>query len=1027
MDRRDNIGEKSDLARRVLRLMVVLAASSLIAWLLTSFDAGPRSPLFETVAVARAEAGERAESDLGRLRLLTRCVGFVRTNYVVPGRVKPVPMLIGALKAAEALVPDLMVTPDADEPERATSVVVRIGDQTRTFGVGKLADLYEMNWKLLDIFDFISRHLPPDVKADEVEYAAINGLLSPLDEHSVYLPPRAYKEMQLDTQGRFGGLGIVITTRKGLVTIVSVLPGTPSSKAGLRSGDRILEIGDESTMNMQLNDAVGKLRGEPGTPVTILVQRPEWTEPRAFAMVRAEIHIQSVSTEALGNGIGYARIRHFQEDTTSELGRQLGDLKKKGSLEGLVLDLRQNPGGLLEQAVEVGNLFIRKGVLVVTSGEGNRTRQEYRADGDAGFADLPLVVLVDGGSASAAEIVAGALKGDDRAPLIGDTTFGKGTVQVMYEVGDGALKLTVAQYLTPGDISIQGVGVTPDIDLEPVVVGTGRITLGVADSRRERDPNRLLEAFGKVANDVPSAHVPFLRDEGEAKEDRDDADEEEPPLKDDERFERDEWIDLAQTLARASRSATRAGEIKEGAEALREWTAAQDARIATALKDRGIDWSAGPVQPGASVKVSWGIDRGQPLPAGSKVKLKLTARNDGADPLFRVHCLTGSDNAAFDEREFVFGRIGPGESVTREVPVTVPKESWDRLDQVTFRLYQGDFEMTRPEPVKVAVRTLLRPRFAYSWQVQDGGGNGDGQLGPGESAGIVVDVSNVGEGVAQKVLVTLRNKSGEGVYVRDGRVTLRNGIPIGRCAQARFSIELKRDLAAQSVTFEVGILDLALHEFLSEEIQVPVVRAAAARFEARPEALRTVRDGVPILAAAAEGAPALLEVPGNYFLRSSGRLGEFCKVDLDEGRFAFVRASDVETVHGVVRYSALPEAPVPRFVQPAMDVAFQGAAGSGALHVAGQVKFPARPGEARRKVLIFRGSDKVYFWTRKGPATDATVPVESTVPLRKGRNDIAVYAVEGKDRSTVRRYTVYSDTGPGAAETARGAGAGGAR
>lgn len=1011
MNRRlENSGERGEIIRRIIRLLTVLCSLSVITWLLVSFNPGPRSQLFETVSTA--EAVERTGSELGRLKILNRCVSYVRSDYVVPERIRPMRMLIGALKAAEAMIPDLMITPNASEPENVKSLTVRMGDHTKNFNVEGTKDLYEMNWKLLEIFDYISRYLTSDIKADEVEYAAINGLLSPLDEHSVFLSPKAYKEMLLDTQGHFGGLGIVITTRKGVVVIVSVLPDTPAAKAGLRSGDRIIEINDESTVNMLLDEAVSKLRGEPGTKVTILVQRAEWTVPRTIELTRADIRIQSVTAEVLGEGVGYVRIRHFQEDTTEELTRQLKALRKKGALERLVLDLRQNPGGLLEQAVEVAKLFIRKGVIVVTEGKGNRMREEYQADGDAPFANLPMVVLVDSGSASAAEIVAGALKGNDRAMLIGDTTFGKGTVQVMFPVEDGALKLTVAQYLTPGDISIQGVGVTPDIDVDLVTIGRERIELKDGESKRDRDETRVLEPFGKVSHEQPIARVSVLRMDNESKDDG--AEDDEPPLKDDEKFERDEYIELAYTLARATKSATRSGSIKDSLPALKDWMAKQDSLITTALTERGIDWTPGPVQPGATVRLSFFLDKPQPLLAGSKVKLRVSARNEGRDPLYRVYCLTSSDALAMDAKAFLLGRIGPGETVTREVVTTVPKDSWDRIDEVAFRLFQGDFEMPTPESVRVATRSLLRPRFAYSWQLQDISGNQDGQLSIGESARVIFDISNIGEGVAQKVLVTLRNKSGEGLYVRDGRVTFDKGVPIGATVQAPFTVELKRQFKGDSVKFEISILDLALHEFLSDEIVLPVVPNPASRIEDRNEALRTLHDGVDILSAAALDAPVLMKVPANFFLRSKGRIGEFFRVDLDEGRFAFVRGADVELINGVVRFSPLPETPIYRRIQPVIDVVFNPA--DKTLTILGNVKFQGQSGEARRKVLIYRGQDKVYFWTHAGASSDVTVPIESKIQLTQGRNDIAIYAVEGKNRASIKRYTIFSDGGSKSSE-----------
>ena len=800
------------------------------------------------------------------------------------------------------------------------------------------------------------------------------------------------------------------------MTVLSVLPETPASKAGLKSGDQVVEIGDESTVNMSLNDAVGKLRGDPGTQVTALIQRRGWPEPRVFTMTRAEIHIQSVTSEVLGDGIGYARLRHFQEDTEADLSRRLDELRRKGSLKGLVLDLRQNPGGLLEQSVAVGNVFIRKGTIVVTEGEGKRMRQAYTADGEARFADVPVVVLVDGGSASAAEIVAGALKNDGRALLVGDTTFGKGTVQVIYEVGDGALKLTVAQYLTPGDISIQGVGVTPDVEMLPVSVAADRLSLGVRDDSRDHDPKRKLEAFGRVAHDTPLMRIPFLLPPEAARGDSDEEDE--PPLKDD-RFERDQAISLAAAILRQARTPTRQGTLDEASSALKAWTADQDVRITEALRGRGIDWTAGPARTDAPATVSWSVDRPGPLAAGAKVKLRMTARNEGREPLFRVRCVTESDSAALDAREFVFGRVGPGESVTREVPLAVPKDSWDRIDQVTFHLFQGEAEGPQPAPVVVATRGLPRPRFAWSYQVQDAAGNGDGLLNPGESAGVVFDIRDVGDGAAQKVLVTLRNKSGDGVYIREGRVTLRDGIPIGRTQQARFKVELRRGLEAPSVTLEVGILDMASREYVSEELTLPVVRPSPDLLEERTQALRTRRNGVPVLASASDDSAVLFELPASSFLRSTGRIHGFNKVDLEEGRFAFVRPDDVEPTTGVVRFSELPDAPVATRAQPAIEVGLQGLDPSGPAHdgveVAGRVRFaPAPPGGASKlKVLIFRGNDKVYFWTGKGAAAEAVVPVDAQVRLAKGKNEIAVYAIEGKDRSAVRRFTLFSEPAPG--------------
>ena len=997
------------IPRGAIRLITLLIAAGLIAYSLSSLRFESRSVLFETRVVAQAEAGERRASNLAKLRLLTRSVGFIRSNYVSPDRIRPVPMLLGALKSVEALIPEMMAVAEPEPRETAREVSVRVGDQRRTFSLAGISDLYEMNWRLLDIFDFIAANLPEDAKEDEVEYAAINGLLSPLDEHSVYLPPRAYQEMKLDTEGRFGGLGIVITTRGGVVTIVSVLPDTPADRAGLKSLDQITDIGDETTLNMPLNDAVSKLRGEPGTRVTIRVQRKGWPEPRTFTLKREEIHVESVSSEVLGNGVGYVRLRHFQEDTSTELERHLRALKAKKSLNYLILDLRENPGGLLEQSVEVADLFVRKGTLVITEGEGNRMRQEYRASSDARFADVPMVVLVDGGTASAAEIVAAALKGNDRAVLIGDTTFGKGTVQVLYEVGEGALKLTVAQYLTPGGWSIQGVGIAPDVDLVPVRLAAGEESLGTREQREERDPKRKLRPFGPVPDEEPLVHLPVIV---EAEEQEEDDEAEEPPVRED-RFERDEVIDLSEAIVRGMKSPSRRAGLREAEPVLKEILGRQDQRIVEGLKADGIDWTAGPVQTGNPVEVTWRLDHGRVLQAGSRAKVRLQVRNRSSEPLYRVHVTTVSENPTLDGLEFVFGRLDPGQSLTRERTIRVPSDAWDRLDRVDFAVYQDHLEGLKPAPVLVGTQGLPRPRFSYSIRIQDGAGNGDGMIQAGETVDALVEIRNLGEGAARDVLATLRNRNRDGVYVRQGRATFKE-IAAGKSVEARFTFEVRPGAALSEVRFEVGLLDRKVREYLAEERSFRVAPGKGKPFLAGPRALRTLRDGTPLYNEADPEGSVRASLEQGFYLRGLGRIGDFYRVEVDDAEFAFVRASDVEPLNEVVRYPPLP--PVERgwAVMPAIRMGplpvGEEQPPNGLLTVAGQVRFEGADdrGAVRRKILVFRGDDKVFFWARSGGKDPEEVPFEAAVTLQPGRNDVAIYAIDGKERSTLRRFTIFA-------------------
>jgi len=301
----------------------------------------------------------------------------------------------------------------------------------------------------------------------DLVYGALRGMLQSLDPHSQFMDPETYREMESDTRGFFGGLGIVISVRDNVLTIVTPMEGTPGFRAGLLAGDKIMEIDGESTDQMNLSDAVKKLRGPPGSPVEIRVLRPQERELRTFTLERAIIDVPSVrDARMLDDEIGYLRIVQFNEKTGQALQDALDALRREG-MKSLVVDLRNNPGGLLNAAIEVSQTFLRSNDMVVfTQGRDPNQRQTYRARGRDRDRDtqLPLALLVNRGSASAAEIVAGALQDHRRAILVGEKTFGKGSVQTVLPLEDGsALRLTTSKYYTPSERVIHDHGIQPDI------------------------------------------------------------------------------------------------------------------------------------------------------------------------------------------------------------------------------------------------------------------------------------------------------------------------------------------------------------------------------------------------------------------------------------------------------------------------------------------------------------------------------------------------------------------------------------
>jgi carboxyl-terminal processing protease len=302
-------------------------------------------------------------------------------------------------------------------------------------------------------------------------YGALHGMLNSLDPHSQFMEPQAYQDMKDDTEGKFGGLGIVISmSKEGFLTVVAPMEDTPGARAGLLPGDRIIKIEGKMTDKMSLQEAVRQLRGDPGTKVTITVYRQKAKNPsekiKDYTIERAEIKVESVKdAKILEDGIGYIRITQFNEPTADEFEKALTKLRNQG-VDALILDLRNNPGGLLESARRVASKFVPAGKIIVTT-EGRNPAQNpppYRADGGKKYLDFPIVILVNNGSASGSEIVAGALQDLKRAVLVGETTFGKGSVQSILQLPDGsAIRLTTAKYYTPSHKVIHEHGVTPDI------------------------------------------------------------------------------------------------------------------------------------------------------------------------------------------------------------------------------------------------------------------------------------------------------------------------------------------------------------------------------------------------------------------------------------------------------------------------------------------------------------------------------------------------------------------------------------
>ena len=333
-------------------------------------------------------------------------------------------------------------------------------------------DVYEDLKIFTDVLGLLQKEYVEETNSKDLVYGAVKGMLETLDPHSAFMPPSVYKEMQEETKGRFEGLGIEITSKEGVLTVVSPIEDTPAFRAGIQAGDQILKIDGESTKNLTLMDSVKRLRGPKGTKVTITIMREGFSKPREFTLTRDVIPIRSVRYELMEKQYGYIRLSQFQEKTEGELDKAINALESesKGAIKGLILDLRNNPGGLLDQAVKVSDRFIESGLIVSMEGRREDQKMKFYAHPQGTIARYPLIILVNGGSASASEIVAGAIQDHGRGILVGTQTFGKGSVQTIFPMKDGSgLRLTTAKYFTPNGRSIQAKGILPDIIVKPAL------------------------------------------------------------------------------------------------------------------------------------------------------------------------------------------------------------------------------------------------------------------------------------------------------------------------------------------------------------------------------------------------------------------------------------------------------------------------------------------------------------------------------------------------------------------------------
>jgi carboxyl-terminal processing protease len=1046
---------------RPFRLIATLAATTALVLGVTVrlVRAEPDAPPFAYKGAVpvhgRADEGQ-GEYRLDRLPILSRVIISVKDNYVDPSRFDPKRMVVAALESVEKTVAEVMVVGDAKSPK----LTLTVGASSRELDISGVDSIWKIRTVLGEAMAFIQEHLVAHKDLKEIEYAAVNGMLSTLDPHTVLLEPKFFKEMKLQTRGEFGGLGFVIAMRDGNLTVVKVLKGTPAQRAGVKGKDIIQKIGEQSTINMDLQDAVDRLRGKPQTGVSITVARKGWPEPKRLQLTREVIQVETVPQAHLLDGnVGYVKLSQFSANTTRDLQQAIMAQMAEagGKLEGLVLDLRGNPGGLLEQAIQVSDLFLSEGVIVKTVGGGDKQKINEVKEATADPSDLnrlPLIVIVNNSSASASEIVAGALKNNNRAMVVGRQTFGKGSVQVLHDFAEpgrqgeaAALKLTIAQYLTPGDISIQEVGITPDVLLLPGRALKEQVnyfapprSMGEADldahfsnpADRAGAPAATADSPKKKRVEKAPLELRYLLDEKEdevAKALRRDAkgedaeahagmdltpeqQEDEEAEADPDKFVEDYQIRFAKDLLRRAPYADRLRQLDAAKSFVAQRHEEEETRIAKRFAELGVDWQNGTIAGTPRGVVSIAPPTGRDFRAGDTVQWTVTVENRGDAPFKRLRGWTLADkNALLDRREFVFGAVRPGERKSWSVPVKIPKGTDSRRDEVTLH-FEDDAGKPPPDvAISFGVVEVQKPMFAFSVQLDDkAGGNGDGLAQRGETFHLKVDVKNVGTGASgDKTYVSLKNLGDEKLFIKKGREQI-GAIKPGETKSASLEVELRRGSKSDELPFRVQIVDEKMSEFVSEKLDWPVSNderpVTAARAALHVEAADAV-----VRTGAAPSASPIATARRGVVLPADARVGDFWRVEWAKGRFGFVADADVKTTKAPRSGAAVEvwQREPPRIALSPDPMKGAPVVEGDSFKLQGNASVPPsiEGGGRLRDVFIFVNDQKVFFKVMPESAPTQKLDFQADLPLKPGNNVVTVFAREDDEFQARRSVVIY--------------------
>ncbi len=983
--------------KHIWRFLIFLSALLIVIFVAISHSSSLNKDFFTEVDQAKKPHN---------FRLVGVVCSYLNRLYVEPDRIKPKEMLKESLSWLERIIPEVRVNVN----DKAEEIKISVDELSKTVDTSRLRRLSELYNTLNDVLRFVNENKNHKIKAEDIEYAAINGMLSQLDPHSVVFPPTNFTEFKIGTSGKFGGLGMVVGLRDGLLTVISPIEGTPAYRASLKSGDKIIAIDEDSTVNMSLPDAVSRLRGEPSTTVVLAIESGKSKTSKTITLKREIIEIPSIDSKLVDSNIGYLKIRNFQEDTSQKLEEHIAQLTEKtGTLKGLILDLRNNSGGLLDQAIAVADKFLSSGIIVITAGPMRKHEKLEKAKNTTkDIGKYPLVVIINAGSASGAEIVAGALKDNNRAVLIGDLSFGKGSIQQLVDLMNGAaLKLTVGKYLTPNFTDIQSVGINPDILLVQTHITKDEIVMFNEDLyAREKDLKKHLDESSKTELPFDKIKYLLLVDNKTKEEEKEEDYYKLPDLS------KDTHVQFAKTLIHNATTNKRDEILKQLKPIVEDFKKTEEVKIVSALNSLGIDWSTGETSllPSTTTSLRLTPSNGN-VKANEEISIEISVTNNSEGTLYQLSGITESKNLLFDKHEFVFGKIEKGMIKTYTKTIKIPQNALSRKDEFTIKF--SELNGYAPEEVKgiVSIEALPRPIFAYSYQIIDEGeglqGNGDGIIQKGEIIDFVLYVKNIGKGASEKNIIALRNLSHKEIFIKKGKMELGKLLP-DESKSVKFKLSVRDTLDADNFTIDITIADTSFGTRISDKMTFFVDQNNITDIiQPTNKVLKVTDRNAPIYNGKSLSTPVVAHASKGIILAADKEAQTWFRVKIHEGRFGWISSDNVE-IDSLNNLN--PQMITDLFLQnipPLIEFDMQkphDILQMEHLHISGAVKDDNKV----EYVYILANDDKVFYKSNKGNTEmDASKLVfASNIPLEEGPNIISIVTRDDQDFMSSKSFII---------------------